>query len=450
MTSSSAAPDLPDDVMSVSEAGYADLRARRRRRAIVGGLWLAFAVTRLLPLALTFDTSLYGDISDPTGDVDRYADWANQIVGVGLAPYREVDIEYPPGSLPFVIAPALLGPVGFSRTIFVALMVALDAVAFAVLLVLARRASSYRGAVSWLLLPPLLGVLVYARLDLIPAVALLMALERAHARGWLTSGLWFGLGTAAKLVPGLFLPLALVAARGRQTRVLAGAVAGGLVAWLPFATDSVELVGDVFGYHGARGIHLESIWGSVLNLRRVSGGPAELVFEYGAFHITGPGDGAMLVWTTALSIAIVLISLAIAVMRWRRRPQRARIELPLAVTSTLALLLGTGRVFSPQFVIWLLAAAAVLFAVLPRVALWAGPLLAVIVVLTAVGYPLAFDLLRDGVRWPALVLLWRNIAVIAFGLLLLVRWLVGDRAAPVDEEDHSPGSEIVKYFTRSA
>jgi hypothetical protein len=465
--------------MSVSEAGYADQRAKRRARVMVASLWVAFAVTRLLPLALTFDPSLYGDISDPTGDVERYADWANQIVGEGLAPYREVDIEYPPGSLPFVIVPALLGPARFSPAIFVALMVVLDVVAFAVLLMLARRAGegerqraggrgsagegerqraggrghrgSYRGVIVWLLLPPLLGVVLYARLDLIPAVALLLALERAHARGWLTSGVWLGLGTAAKLVPGLFIPLALVAARGRRVRLLVGAVVGGLVAWLPFAGDTAELIGDVFGYHSARGIHLESIWGSVLNLERVSGGPAELVFAFGAFHIAGPGDETMLRWTTALSVAIVVVSLAVAVVRWRRRPQRARRELPLAVTATLALLLGTGRVFSPQFVIWLLAAAAVLFAVRPRIALWAGPLLAVIVVLTAVGYPLGFDLLRDGARWPALVLLWRNIAVIVLGLMLLVSWLIGDRAAPADgEEDPRPQREVVKYFTRPA
>ena len=95
------------------------------------------------------------------------------------------------------------------------------------------------------------------------------------------------------------------------------------------------------------------------------------------------------------------------------------------MTATLALLLGTGRVFSPQFMVWLLATAAVMFTITPRVALWAGPLLAVIVLLTAWGYPLGFDLLRDGERWPALVLVYRNVAVIAFGLLLLMQWWRG-------------------------
>src|SRR5690606_28946750 len=115
-----------------------------------------------------------------------------------------------------------------------------------------------------------------------------------------------------------------------------------------------------------------------------------------AFHITGPGADTMLRLTTAISVAVVVGAVAIAVVRWWRDPDRAGTELPLAATAVLALLLGTGRVFSPQFMIWLLAAAAVLCAVLPRVARWVGPALLVIVVLTAAEYPVGFDLLRDG------------------------------------------------------
>jgi hypothetical protein len=436
---SGATSELSEDVSDETTAP--DGRRRSWRWLRVAAWWLAFAVTRFLPLALTLAPSLYGpDVSDPTGDVNRYAGWASQIVGDGLMPYRDVDIEYPPGSLPFVMLPAMLGQGQFARPVFIATMVVLDAVAFGVLLLLARRGEgerqraggrgtagggSYRGAVMWLLLPPLLGAVMYARLDLVPAVALLLALERAYAQGWLGSGVWLGLGTAAKLIPALFLPLTVVAAAGRRARLLAGAVVGGLVAWLPFARDTGELIHDVLGYHGARGIHLESLWGSLLNLERIAGGPADLEYEAAAFHITGPGADAMLRASTLVSIAIVVVTAAIAVLRWWRRPERARLELPLAVTATLALLLGTGRVFSPQFIIWLLAVAAVLFAVRPRIALWAGPLLLVIVVLTAAVYPLGFDLLRAGARWPALALVSRNGAVVALGLLLLGRWLWG-------------------------
>jgi hypothetical protein len=458
------------------DVGHGDRTASRRVVVVGVAWWSLFAVTRLLPLVLTLYPSLYGpDVSDPTGDINRYAGWANQIIGQGLVPYREVDVEYPPGSLPFVVVPEMVGQAQFSRPAFVAMMIVVDAVAYGTLLLLARRTGEgerqraggwgatgegerqraggwgatgegehqraggwgatgegHLGVVTWLLLPPVLGVLLYGRLDLLPAVALLVALERAHARRWFTSGVWFGLGAAAKLVPVLFVPLAMAAAAGRRTRLLAGVVAGGLVAWLPFAGHTGELIHDVLGYHSARGIHLESVWGSWLNLERVAGGPVELVFEYGAFHIVGPGAGTMLRWTTALSIAIVVISALIATARWWRRPQRARLELPLAVTATLALLLGTGRVFSPQFIVWLLATAAVLFTVRPRVALWAGPLLLAIVVMTAVGYPLAFDLLRDGEHWPALLLVYRNVAVIAFGVLLMLHWLWPQSSAGED------------------
>ena len=387
---------------------------------------LAFTVTRLLPLALTLSPELYGaEVSDPTGDLNRYAGWAQAIVAEGQAPYREVDIEYPPGALPFVVVPALLGQARFSPEIFVGMMILLDAAGFIALLALARRTGSYGGVVAWLLLPPVLGVLLYGRLDLIPAVALLLALERAHARRWSTSGVWLGLGAAGKLIPGLFLPLLLLGAAGRRLRVLGGVALGAGVAWLPFAPHTAELLNDVVGYHNARGIHLESIWGSVLNLQRIAGGPVALVFEFGAFHVEGPGAATMLRWTTIISVGLVVSTALIATARWWRRPERAGVELPLAVTATLALLLGTGRVFSPQFMVWLLATAAVMFTITPRVALWAGPLLAVIVVLTAWGYPLGFDLLREGERWPALVLVYRNVAVIAFGLLLLLQWWRG-------------------------
>jgi hypothetical protein len=403
---------------------------------------LAFAMTRWLPAAVTFDPTLYGpEISDPTGDLRLYGGWGDRIVGEGLAPYREIDIEYPPGSLPFVIVPALLAGGGFSPTIFVVLLGVVDVAALGALLLLARRTGSYRGAAVWLLLPPLLGVLLYARLDVIPAVATLLALERGHARRWFASGVWFGLGAAAKLFPALLIPLALLAAAGRRARLLAGVALGAAAAWLPFVGDTGEMLGDVLGYHSARGIHLESLWGSLLNLQRIAGGPVDLVFEYGAFHITGPSAPAMLRWTTWISLGVVAVCVLIAVVRWLRHPALAHAELPLAATTMLALLLGTGRVFSPQFLLWLLAAAAVLCAVLPRVALWAAPLLAVIVVLTAAGYPLGFDLLRDGERWPALVLVYRNGAVIAFGLLLLLRWLQGGTApmAPAGAEPDTEG-----------
>lgn len=384
----------------------------------------AFAATRMVPVALTLQPSLYGAaISDPAGDLARYAVWAGAIVGDGLAPYRHFDVEYPPGVLPFIVAPALVGRAQFSPVVFVALMLLVDLVGFLALLRLARRGGSPAGVLAWLLLPPLLGVVLYGRLDLLPAVALLLAVERLHSQRWSVGGWWLGLGAAAKLVPGLFVPLAVVAAGAGRWRVLSGVAAGGLLATLPYALDAPEILRDVVGYHSTRGVHLESLWGSLLNLQRLAGGPVDLVFERGAFGITGPAAATIVGWTTGLNVAIVVATCLIAVVRWRTRPERARIELPLAVTSSLALLLATARVFSPQFVVWLLAAGAVTLAVTPVVVRWLAPALALIVALTVLEYPLGFDLLRQGAWWPAVVLVCRNAAVLALGAALTAHWV---------------------------
>lgn len=393
----------------------------------------AFAATRVVPVALTLQPALYGaELSNPAGDLARYAAWADAMVADGLVPYRHFDVEYPPGALPFVVAPALLGGMRFSPVAFVSLMVVVDLVGLSALAALVRRGGSPVGVMVWLVLPPLLGVVLYGRLDLLPAVALLLALERLHARRWSVGGWWLGLGAAAKLVPGLFVPLAAISAARKGWWVIAGTVAGGLIAWLPYAGDTAQIWHDVVGYHGTRGIHLESLWGSLLNVWRLLGGPVDLLFERGAFGITGPMAPTVARLSTTVDVAIVVAATGIAAVRWRGRPHRAPVELPLAVTAALALLLATARVFSPQFVVWLLAAAAVALAVTPAIARWALPLLAVIVVLTVAEYPLGFDLLRQGAWWPAVALVGRNLAVLVLGVAVTTHWLrrppPGDRA----------------------
>lgn len=422
--------------MTTSEAVVTHAGADRMRRPVPppGRRWravlvlvallAAFVATRAAPVALTLRPQLYGpEISNPAGDVGRYAAWGTAAIGQGLVPYRDFDVEYPPGALPFVLVPAVLGGGTFSAAAFVGLMVVVDLAAFVLLAAWSRRTGIWAGAAAWLTLPPALGVLLYGRLDLLPAVALLVALERAHARRWTAGGVWLGLGAAAKLVPGLFLPVVAVAAGRRRWRLLAGAAIGGAMAWLPYAADTSQLWHDVVGYHAARGVHLESLWGSLLNLARLRGAPVTLLYEHGAFGITGTGAGLMVGVSAALVAGVVVASGAVATVRWRGRPWRARVELAVAVTATMALLLVTTRVFSPQFVVWLLAAAAAALTVTPGLWRWLLPALAAVVVLTVLEYPLGFDLLRQGVTWPALVLVGRNLAVSAIGVGCTLWWL---------------------------
>lgn len=423
------------DALVVASRAHGGAPARRSWRAgvVLAGLVVAFLVTRAAPVVLTLHPQLYGpEISNPAGDVGRYATWGTAAIGHGLVPYRDFDVEYPPGALPFVLVPAVLGGGTFSPPAFVGMLVVVDLAAFLVLVAWARRGGSWAGAAAWLVLPPALGVVLYGRLDLLPAVALLIATERAHARRWTASGVWLGLGAAAKVVPGVFLPVFVVAAVGRRWRVIAGAAAGGALACLPYAADTRELWDDVVGYHLARGIHLESLWGSALNLARLRGASMTLLYEHGAFGITGHGAAGMLVASAVLVVGVVAAAVGVALARWPGRPWRARAELAVAVTATLALLLATTRVFSPQFVVWLLAVGAAALTVTAGAWRWLLPALAAVVGLTVLEYPLGFDLLRQGATWPAVALTVRNVVVLGIGVACAVRWMrpVGDVGDP--------------------
>jgi hypothetical protein len=221
----------------------------------------------------------------------------------------------------------------------------------------------------------------------------------------------------------VFLPVFVVAAASRRWRVVAGAVAGGALACLPYAADTPALWHDVVGYHLGRGIHLESLWGSALNLARLRASSVTLLYEHGAFGITGRGAAGMLVASAVLVIGVVAAAVGVALARWPGRPWRARAELAIAVTATLALLLATTRVFSPQFVVWLLAAGAAALTVTAGAWRWLGPALAAVVALTVLEYPLGFDLLRQGVTWPAMALFARNVVVLGIGVACVARWV---------------------------
>ena len=208
-------------------------------------LVIVFLVTRFLggAGAINFHT---------TSDVEiAYRPWAIQVIEKDRAPYSEVDIEYPPASLPFVLAPQLSEPDQYHYRInFVIGMLLADLAAFLGLLVLSKRWGSSLGPWLWVIALPLLGPFVYLRLDLVPTAAMIWAFQRASRDDWLGTGGFLGLGIAAKLFPLLLVPLAAAIAYGRsRIRLLIGTGAVVLIACLPFITILPDLFRDIVQYH---------------------------------------------------------------------------------------------------------------------------------------------------------------------------------------------------------
>lgn len=314
-------------------------------------LLAAFVLTRVvLAVEAIAATGVYEQI--PT-DTNLYARYADEWVGQGLAPYSEVDIEYPPVLLPFLAAPSLLPSVPY-RAVWVPLMVAVDAAGLAAVLRLGRRWGSVAGAWWWVGLFALLGPLVYTRYDLIPAVAAVWSLERAAAGRPFGQGGWLAAGALAKLWPGLLVPVALAWTR-RPWRLIGGGALVTAVVLAPFARALPDLATDVLGYHLARGIQIESLWANGLLLAAKFGYPIEVVRNFGAAHLGSGVSGLLKLLSSGLTLAAVLGSAVWA--RRRLAPSDAR-GLAALSFALVVVAVVVGSVLSPQFLIWVAALAA--------------------------------------------------------------------------------------------
>ena len=351
-----------------------------------------------------------------TGDKDIFEGWAREIIQDGRTPYGEVRIEYPPGSLPFMLLPLLGAEDKAYHPRFIALMAVVDAVGLAGLMVIARRSRCWWGPWMWTLLVPLLGPIAYVRLDLVPAVATIWALERVQARGWSGAGGWLGFGAVAKVYPGLLLPL-LLANRWRW-RAVAVAVAVGVAFVLPFAGSLDGLWRSVVGYHTERPVQIESSWGSLLLLAGHLGHPVQVVSTFGSFNVQA--SGAELLQRCSLVLSVAALGTGAWLARKRVAPGSA-VGLAEVMFGTLAVLLVTGTVFSPQYMLWLSALGAVAASMVGRRLRVPLALLAAANLLSQVVYPFHYGGLLANHAGPVAALAVRNLFVASVGLLVLLK-----------------------------
>ncbi len=275
----------------------------------------------------------------------------------GAAPYGSLGFEYPPGAIPVVVLPGLISDTIHSyREAFDIWMLIWDLGVLA-LLGWAFKSDRYRLAVAlaiYSLGVLVLGRLLLARFDLVPAALSLAALilhQKKASFGW---GLSLGIGAIVKGWTIALAPIYLLRDRRPHLAVfglVVPLVAGIVGAWLMFG----EGPGSAINYHTDRGLQIESLAatgflvGEKLGLTEI-----DPTFGSGSFNIEGTGVSL----ARSLSIVLLIVGyLALLLLVLRRKTDTC-----VAVTLIAGWLVVVAPVLSPQFLIWILPLAAYAFA----------------------------------------------------------------------------------------
>jgi hypothetical protein len=392
-----------------------------RADLLVVGLWV---LTRVVLLVVSLNPRLYS--AAVFGDVRFYAAKVERMLQ-GELPYRDVAIEYPPGSVPFTILPALAGGTGAGyRFAFTVEMVLVDAVGLWAATRLARLVDAGRRRIplAYVLAMVAMGPLLVLRFDLVPAVCVLLAAAMAAEGrpGWAAAAL--GYGTAAKLFPGVLAPLlalGLVPAIGWAAalrRTVPPFLAGFGLTVVPALLLSVRGTADSILYHVQRGVQIESLWANAIALAHLLGlVQARTVNGFGAYDISSSVSGL----AKALSGVATAAALAAAAwLVWRRARRLGGLGpgdwAAAFAVGVFAFVLPT-RVLSPQYLVWLCAPMVALVTGLAgRRALWTLVLAAGV---SQVIFPFRYTQLRRLYPFDVGLLTLRNLLLVVACLLVV-------------------------------
>jgi uncharacterized membrane protein len=407
-----------------SKSSYRPADAARVLLALAVGLGLLTASWAALHLP-PFDS--YQIIDTPV-----YQDYGERMAA-GEVPYRDFELEYPPGALPVFWLPTL-GPAEHYRSIFEILMWTCAAA----LLALVVRAVADLGASPGRILaasvlvglfPLLLGSVVLTRYDLWPAALTAAALAALlSGRGRLAFAV-LGLAVAAKIYPLVLLPPALFYIWRRYGSREALAAAGAFVGILalvvaPFALIAPEGLADSLGRQLGRPLQIESLGASILlAAHQLDLYEPTVVSSHGSQNLVGSlPDAFATTQTVVQGLALVGVWLL-----FLRGPATA-VRLTAACAGSVVVFVAFGKVLSPQFLIWLVPLVPLVLA-WPATTVWA--LAAAAFVTTHLWFPSRYwDIVAlEPVGWLVLV---RNLLLVALAVALAAALVTrrGESAAP--------------------
>ena len=289
------------------------------------------------------------------------------------ASFHMLPLEYPPLTL-LVFSLSLLAPIPYYQLVFALWMALTSVLIYWLLLRFGPRGSALVFAFY-----ALVGAWATAegRFDLVPALLTLLCIIAAEHKHWTLAYVALAIGTLLKIYPLLLLP-ALFIAEQRDAHLFFSPVgaltlksffldlwqtARGIFRWhwknaaLFFAIiigitalfallDFQGAVVSQFTYFAHRPIQIESTGSSILWLARRIGYPAHVAFTYGSLNIISGLDNQVALLFEILLIAGYLYTI---LLQWR-----GKIDVVQSFVAILLVFIATGKVFSPQYLMWLM------------------------------------------------------------------------------------------------
>lgn len=335
----------------------------RKQRQLVT---LFFVLAQVLIWIIVFEVLWYGDRS--ITDTPVYYDYASRIAE-GMVPYADFASEYPPAAMLLFSLPRLISGSGYSLFViaFEAEMLAFSCGIVWLLSIAAWRQWQSVGKVAgtlatYTIFLLCLGSIVELRFDLAAAFLMLASLTCFITDRRMAAWMLLGIGIMTKIVPILIAPLFFISLWRRRLfhEMITGPVAMALSAFfisLPFLVASPSGLANAFLYHAERPLQLESSWASPLLLMAKFGGyDVRIMNSYGSHNVFASSSDALAQMSGPITMLVLLTGYWIYLRR-SSGDDESGWDPALLVRFTavaIATFIFGGKVFSPQFLIWLL------------------------------------------------------------------------------------------------
>lgn len=400
--------------------------------------WLNTDPARYQCYALTFWLGSSGAQLLPTAQCSFL-----QISTVVQPPFHMLPLEYPPLTLA-IFSLALFAALPYYQAVFAVLMALTSVLIYWLLLRYGPRGSALAFA-FYLLIGA--WALALERFDLVPASLTLLCLIAAERKFWKFAYIALAFGFLLKIYPILFLPALFIGEqqdaqrfhiplkslalktfpgelwrtiqglphwRWNNTLLFFGILVGvtGLFALLDFQ----GAVMSQLNYFANRPLHVEATGSTLLWLGTLIGFPVHIVSSFGSINMTSPLIGI---------IAIVFETLFVLGYAFTIFQQwRGNLDVVQACIALLLVFIATGKVFSPQYLIWVIPLLAYSGAFSSRwLVAWSS-----VSLLTILIYPYLYTRVIDVVKTPYFpgfiqIVTARNAVFTLLTLAYLFNWL---------------------------